>query len=60
MDRPRRDSPQHNGITVRGLSQPTSATKSATNRHGEGKPRKGNTAQRVLFRAELLSAELRI
>src|ERR1700730_1526677 len=29
MDRPRRDSPQHNGITLRGLSQPTSATKSA-------------------------------
>src|ERR1700734_4045478 len=29
MDRPRRDSRQHNGITLRGLSQPTSATKSA-------------------------------
>jgi hypothetical protein len=29
MDRPRRDSRQHNGITVRGLSQLTSATKSA-------------------------------
>jgi len=34
MDRPRRDSPQHNGITLRGLSQPTFATKSARNRHG--------------------------
>jgi len=29
MDRPRRDSRQHNGITLRGLSQPTFATKSA-------------------------------
>jgi hypothetical protein len=29
MDRPRRDSRQHNGITVCGLSQPTFATKSA-------------------------------
>src|SRR5215207_420018 len=29
MDRPRRESRQHNGITVRGLSQPTFATKSA-------------------------------
>jgi hypothetical protein len=29
MDRPRRDSRQHNGITVRGLPQPTFATKSA-------------------------------
>jgi hypothetical protein len=29
MDRPRRDSRQHNGITVRRLSQPTFATKSA-------------------------------
>ena len=33
MDRPRRDSRQHNGITLRGLSQPTSATKSARSRH---------------------------
>src|SRR5258708_19554521 len=31
MDRPRRDSRQHNGITVRGLPQPTFATKSAKN-----------------------------
>ena len=31
MDRPRRDSRQHNGITVCGLSQPTFATKSAKN-----------------------------
>src|SRR5947207_2464038 len=29
MDRPRRESLQHNGITLRGLSQPTFATKSA-------------------------------
>src|SRR5665647_2624131 len=29
MDRPRRDSRQHNGITVLGPSQPTFATKSA-------------------------------
>ena len=29
MDRPRRNSRQHNGITVRGLPQPTFATKSA-------------------------------
>ena len=29
MDRPRRESRQHNGITVRGLSQLTFATKSA-------------------------------
>jgi hypothetical protein len=29
MDRPRRDSRQHNGITLRGLSQLTFATKSA-------------------------------
>jgi hypothetical protein len=29
MDRPRRDSRQHNGITLRALSQPTFATKSA-------------------------------
>jgi hypothetical protein len=33
MDRPRRDSRQHNGITVRGLSQLTFATKSATSSH---------------------------
>jgi hypothetical protein len=33
MDRPRRDSRQHNGITLQGLSQLTSATKSATSRH---------------------------
>src|SRR6202040_515002 len=32
MDRPRRDSRQHNGITLPGLSQPTSATKSANKR----------------------------
>jgi hypothetical protein len=31
MDRPRRDSRQHNGITLAGLSQPTFATKSANN-----------------------------
>jgi hypothetical protein len=31
MNRPRRDSRQHNGITLRGLSQPTFATKSAQN-----------------------------
>jgi hypothetical protein len=35
MDRPRRDSRQHNGITVRGQSQPTFATKSADFRHAE-------------------------
>src|SRR6476620_11076086 len=35
MDRPRRDSRQHNGITLRGLSQPTFATKSAIT--GSGK-----------------------
>jgi hypothetical protein len=29
MDRPRRESLQHNGITLRGLSQLTFATKSA-------------------------------
>jgi hypothetical protein len=29
MDQPRRDSRQQNGITLRGLSQPTFATKSA-------------------------------
>jgi hypothetical protein len=33
MDRPRRDSHQRNGITVRGLPQPTFATKSALNGH---------------------------
>src|SRR5579859_5143380 len=33
MDRPRRDSRRHNGITVGGLSQPTSATKSALSGH---------------------------
>ena len=33
MDRPRRDSRQHDGITVRGMSQPTFATKSAPNGH---------------------------
>jgi len=32
MDRPRRDSRQQNGITVQGLSQLTSATKSANRR----------------------------
>jgi hypothetical protein len=32
MDRPRRDSRQHNGITLRDLSQPTFATKSANRR----------------------------
>jgi hypothetical protein len=32
MDRPRRDSRQHNGITLRGVSQLTFATKSALNR----------------------------
>jgi hypothetical protein len=31
MDRPHRDSRQHNGITVRPLSQLTFATKSANN-----------------------------
>jgi hypothetical protein len=31
MHRPRRDSRQHNGVTLHGLSQPTSATKSARN-----------------------------
>jgi len=35
MDRPRRDSRQQNGITVRGLSQPTFATKSALSGHDE-------------------------
>src|SRR5258708_19865201 len=35
MARPRRDSRQHNGITVRGLSQLTSATKSAPNGHAD-------------------------
>src|ERR1700733_3035924 len=38
MDRPPRDSRQHNGITRRGLSQPTSATKSELSgrrRYGE-------------------------
>src|SRR5437899_5730689 len=35
MDRPRRESRQHNGITLRGLSQPTFATKSAPLRHAE-------------------------
>jgi hypothetical protein len=33
MDRPRRDSRQHNGITLRGPSQPTFATKSALSRN---------------------------
>jgi hypothetical protein len=33
MDRPRRESRQHNGITLRGLSQPTFATKSANIGH---------------------------
>ena len=33
MDRPRRDSRHHNGITLRGVSQPTFATKSATSGH---------------------------
>ena len=33
MDRTRRDSRQHNGITLRALSQPTFATKSANKRH---------------------------
>jgi hypothetical protein len=32
MDRPRRESRQHNGITLRGLSQLTFATKSANYR----------------------------
>jgi hypothetical protein len=41
MDRPRRDSPQHNGITLRGLPQPTFATKSANSRsRGDQKPSK--------------------
>jgi hypothetical protein len=35
MDQPRRDSRQHNGITLPGLSQPTFATKSARNGHTE-------------------------
>jgi len=35
MDRPRRDSRQHNGIIIRGLSQPTFATKSALYGHGD-------------------------
>src|SRR5438105_14425849 len=35
MGRPRRDSRQQNGITLRGLSQPTFATKSAHLRHAE-------------------------
>jgi hypothetical protein len=34
MDLPRRDSRQHNGITVRGTSQLTFATKSAKNGSG--------------------------
>src|SRR5450756_2131554 len=34
MDRPRRDSRQHYGIMLRGLPQPTFATKSALSRHG--------------------------
>jgi len=34
MNRSRRDSRQHNGITPQGLSQPTFATKSARNGHG--------------------------
>src|SRR5271154_6349387 len=33
MDRPRRESRQHNGITLRGLSQLTFATKSANTGH---------------------------
>src|SRR6185436_834040 len=33
MDRPRRDSRHHNGITLRGVSQPTFATKSARTGH---------------------------
>jgi hypothetical protein len=33
MDRPHRDSRQQNGIMLRGLSQPTFATKSANRRH---------------------------
>src|SRR6478735_1576382 len=36
MDRPRRESRQHNGITLRGLSQPTFATKSANSRLPRG------------------------
>src|ERR1700752_4181964 len=32
MDRPRRESRRHNGISLRGLSQPTFATKFANNR----------------------------
>jgi hypothetical protein len=35
MDRPRRDSRQRNGITVRGLPQPTFTTKSAQSRHSK-------------------------
>jgi hypothetical protein len=35
MDRPRRDSRQHNGITLRRLSQLTFTTKSAQSRHAE-------------------------
>ena len=33
MDRPRRESRQHDGITLRDLSQLTFATKSAKSRH---------------------------
>ena len=39
MDRPRRDSRQQNGITVRRLSQLTFATKSAQSRRADGQPR---------------------
>ncbi|WP_247434940.1 hypothetical protein, partial [Bradyrhizobium sp. 44] len=47
MDRPRRDSRQHNGITVRDLSQPTFATKSANRRHPSNRQR--NFADEPVF-----------
>jgi hypothetical protein len=46
MDRPRRDSRQHNGITVRVRSQPTFATKSALFGHA------AVVAERPLLRDE--------
>jgi hypothetical protein len=42
MVRPRRDSRQHNGITIRGLSQLTFATKSAKGRRARSPRRAVN------------------
>ncbi len=58
MGRPRRDSRQQNGITVRGLSQPTFATKSAMNRHGASRKwPKEKAARRRLLNSDLIILE---